>query len=163
MLGIATCAAINLKTYDPAILAEKDPATNTAYLRFDFTQPFDHEHNHAIILKISEMVRLHGATHVPGAAGAIAAISESDLLKRVQTKYKLMRKEWRGRQSLISAVEDLATAKATAERNEEGWSEDDITKHVESNKNVKSMAKKIRLGASAPKLQSRASGVRTLT
>jgi hypothetical protein len=155
--GISNCAARHLRTFDPNLaeeLRDRDPVTGTVYLRFDFEANYDDLHNHAGIRKIIDVVKTHGATHLPAAAPAIAAISDADLLKRVQAKFNLMKKQYKERARLLEMADEFAAAAASAELGgmANDWSDDEARVAAPKKKAVK-------MGATAPKLQSRAAGV----
>jgi hypothetical protein len=119
-------------------------------------------------MKIIDFVKVHGGAHVPAAVAALGAISEVDLLKRVQDKFKLMRKDWKARVKLVEAADEAAAEaeRAAAEKEKEKeneWSDEDVAGNPDTpatSQHHPALKKRIKLGASAPKLQSRAIGVR---
>jgi hypothetical protein len=157
--GITTCASQHLKIYMPDIadeLRDRDPATGTPYICFNFNAPYDDPHNHLVIMKIVQFVRMNGAQHVLAAAPYIDAISEADLLTQVQAKFRLMRKDWKARERLVvMAIEATEAAEKVAASAADGTLEQWTNEEVMPAK----ATKKMRTGALAAKLQSRAIGV----
>jgi hypothetical protein len=161
--GIATCAPHHLRTYDPELadeLSEKDAVTGAIHMRFDFNALYDDHHNHACISKIVEFVKSPGATHLPAAAASITAISDANLLRRVQEKFRLMKKQYQERQRLLTAAAAAAEAEAEAQRQENEWSDDEGNQLAQGQQLAqKHTVKPVKTGTSAAKLQSRGIGV----
>lgn len=71
---------------------------------FNWDQPFDHNNNFQSIQSVCSWIIKKGPEFKPGCGYLIKAISESDLLDRVVTKYKDFQKVWRIEQKRLTEV-----------------------------------------------------------
>ncbi|KAG2144480.1 hypothetical protein DEU56DRAFT_754152 [Suillus clintonianus] len=80
-----------------------DSATSEKFLRFRWGESHTHEDNYRGLQTIFRYIRTKGAEFSPTSAKALRAISDEDLLDRVQTKYQDLQKALRAAKLLSSS------------------------------------------------------------